>query len=44
LFEIGPGQADAVLNLLAEGGLAVENGRSLWPDLGGRPRVVVARP
>jgi release factor glutamine methyltransferase len=43
LFEIGPGQADAVLRLLAEAGLAVENGGCLWPDLGGRPRVVVAR-
>ena len=43
LFEIGFGQADAVLRLLAEAGLAMENGRCLWPDLGGRPRVVVAR-
>jgi release factor glutamine methyltransferase len=42
LFEIGPGQADAVLRLLAEAGPAVEDGQCLWHDLGGRPRVVGA--
>jgi release factor glutamine methyltransferase len=43
LFEIGPGQADAVSRLLAQAGLAVEDGRWLWHDLAGRPRVVRAR-
>jgi release factor glutamine methyltransferase len=43
LFEIGPSQADAVFRILAEAGLAVENGRWRWHDLAGRPRVVGAR-
>jgi release factor glutamine methyltransferase len=43
LFEIGPSQADAVARLLAEAGLAVGDGRWLWHDLAGRPRVVGAR-
>jgi release factor glutamine methyltransferase len=42
LFEIGPGQAEAVLRLLAAAGLAAE-GQCLWQDLSGRPRVVGAR-
>jgi len=43
LFEFGSGQAQAVLRLLAEAGLAVEAGKWLWRDLAGRPRVVGAR-
>src|SRR6476660_3127420 len=43
LFEIGPGQADAVQHLLVEAGLAAEGGQCLWRDLAGRPRVVGAR-
>jgi release factor glutamine methyltransferase len=43
LFEIGPGQAEAVLRLLAEAGLDVEEGQCLWQDLSGRPRIVGAR-
>ena len=43
LFEIGPGQDQAVLRLLAEAGLDVGEGQHLWRDLAGRPRVVGAR-
>lgn len=43
LFEIGPGQDQAVSRLLAEAGLDVGEGQHLWRDLAGRPRVVGAR-
>jgi release factor glutamine methyltransferase len=43
LFEVGSGQAQAVLRLLAEAGLDVGEGWHLWRDLAGRPRVVGAR-
>ena len=43
LFEIGPGQAQAVLHLLAEVGLEVGERQQLWRDLAGRSRVVGAR-
>jgi release factor glutamine methyltransferase len=43
LFEVGPGQAEAVLSLLGDAGLVAEEGQYLWRDLAGRPRVVGAR-
>jgi release factor glutamine methyltransferase len=43
LFEIGPGQAQAVLRLLAEVGLEAVERQQLWRDLAGRARVVGAR-
>jgi release factor glutamine methyltransferase len=43
LFEIGPGQDQAVSRLLAEAGLDVGEPQHLWRDLAGRPRVVGAR-
>ena len=42
LLETGADQADAVLQLLSEAGLTLEEGHCLWRDLGGRPRVVAA--
>jgi hypothetical protein len=42
LLETGTDQAEAVLRLLGEAGLKVEDGHCVWRDLGGRPRVVVA--
>ncbi|MGC1180729.1 MAG: peptide chain release factor N(5)-glutamine methyltransferase [Methyloceanibacter sp.] len=42
LLETGADQAEAVLRLLGEAGLKVEDGHCVWRDLGGRPRVVVA--
>ena len=43
LFEIGPGQAQAVLRFLAEVGLEAVERQQLWRDLAGRARVVGAR-
>jgi release factor glutamine methyltransferase len=42
LAEIGFDQAEAVLGLLRQAGLGVEDGKCLWRDLAGRPRVVAA--
>ena len=42
LAEIGFDQGDAVLSLLREAGLIIEDGKCLRLDLAGRPRVVIA--
>ena len=43
LVEIGADQAQAVVSLLREAGLVIDEKNCLWRDLGGRPRVVMAR-
>jgi release factor glutamine methyltransferase len=43
LLEVGAEQADRVLSLLREAGLAIDGKACMWRDLGGRPRVVAAR-